>query len=121
MSGFEAEWGGVRFHAVHRRDGRMMRAPGLFAFVRHDPQSGPLMLFAGHSENIAQEAGPSHAAWADALALGMDELQVHLPVPRRIDRLQLLARVIRRAGPLLNVLDEAYPVPGRERLRLVSG
>lgn len=117
MSGFEASWGGVRFQAVNYRDGRMLRAPGLFAFIRRDARNGPLMLFAGQSEDIAQAAGPGHAAWADALALGMDELQVHLPVPRRIDRLQLLARVIQRAEPLLNVLDEAHPPPAQQDRR----
>ena len=39
----------------------------------------------------------------------MNELHVHFPVPRRIDRLQLLARVVRHTQPLLNVLEEAHP------------
>lgn len=113
-------WAGITFQVVGYRDGRMLRAPGLFAFVRNDTRDGPLMLFAGHAEDIAQRAGPSHPAWAEALTLGMNELHVHMPVPRRIDRQQLLARVIHRAEPLLNVLDEATRIPECQNWRLAG-
>lgn len=50
----------------------------------------------------------------------MNELHVHFPVPRRIDRLQLLARLVRHTQPLLNCLEEAegeVEALGPDRLR----
>ena len=49
----------------------------------------------------------------------MDELHLHFPVPRRIDRLQLLSRVVRHTQPLLNCLEEAHaPAVTAEPVRL---
>lgn len=106
-----ADWAGVSFRAVNYRDGRMFRAPGLFAFVRYDPAGGPLMLLAGQAEDLAQEAGPRHGSWAPALELGMNELHISLPITLRIDRLQLLARIVRHVQPVLNLIDEAHRSP----------
>lgn len=104
-----ATWVGLTFKVLHHRDGRMLRVPGLFAFVRSDARDGPLLLFAGEGEDLAQVAGPSHPKWSEALTLGLDELHVSFPIPRRIDRLQLLARIVAREQPLLNVVDEQVP------------
>ncbi len=100
-------WVGVEFAAVHHRDGRMFRQPGLFAFVRRAAQSEPLLLFVGETDTLAQFAGPTHPLWADALRLGMDELHIRFPIAKRLDRLQLLSRIVRREQPLLNLLEEA--------------
>lgn len=102
-------WTGLSFSVLGHRDGRFLHLPGLFAFARRDPEQGALLLFAGQAEDLSREAGPAHPQWEEALHLGMDELHVHFPVPRRIDRLQLLARVVRHAQPLLNCLEEAAP------------
>ena len=82
-------WTGLSFTVLGHRDGRFLHLPGLFAFARRDAESGPLLLFAGQAEDLSREAGPAHPRWEEALHLGMDELHVHFPVPRRIDRLLL--------------------------------
>ena len=102
-------WVGLTFQVLHHRDGRMLRTPGLFAFVRSDVRHGPLLLFAGEAEDLAQSARPGHPRWSESLALGMDELHVRFPIERRIDRLQLLARIVTREQPLLNVVDDPPP------------
>ena len=107
----QAVWAGVAFEAVGRGDGRFFRAPGLFAFVRDDAEHGRLMLFAGQADNLAAEAGPAHPRWVEAMRLGMTELHLHLPLPRRADRLGLLSRAVRHVQPILNVVDEAHPEP----------
>ena len=102
-------WTGLAFNVLHHRDGRFLHLPGLFAFARRDPDQGSVLLFAGQAEDLAQETACGHPQSDEALKLGMNELHVHFPVPRRIDRLQLLARVVRHTQPLLNVLEEAHP------------
>lgn len=104
-------WAGVAFHRVGHHDGRFFREPGLFAFARSDPGEGAVLLYAGQADDLARGAGPAHPAWAECLGLGLNELHICRPLPVRVDRLQLLARVIQRAGPLLNVLAEAHPAP----------
>lgn len=89
------------------RDGRFLHLPGLYGFARQDAEHGALLLFAGQADDLAQATGPANGRWEEALRLGMDELHLHFPVPRRVDRLQLLARVIRHNNPLLNRLAEA--------------
>ncbi|MBE7217184.1 MAG: hypothetical protein INR64_01790 [Caulobacteraceae bacterium] len=113
----EASWAGVGFRIVGRDDARFFRAPGLYAFVRDDPEAGRLMLFAGQAECLAAEAGPAHPLWVEALRLGVNELHVGFPIPRRVDRLQLLSRIVRHVQPILNVVDEAHPAPDVLRLR----
>ena len=102
-------WTGLSFTVLHHRDGRFLHLPGLFAFARSDPQQGSVLLFAGQADDLSQASGPAHPQWEEALKLGMNELHVHFSIPRRIDRLQLLARVVRHTQPLLNVLEEAHP------------
>ena len=41
----------------------------------------------------------------------MNELHVLQPIERRIDRLQLLSRIVRHEQPILNVIGEAHPEP----------
>lgn len=103
------EWAGVGFTPMHHHDGRMFRVPGLFAFVRRSAGTDRVLLFAGHADNLAASAGPSHPMWVDALRLGMNELNLNIAAVERLDRLQLLDRVVRRCEPLLNVLAEHPP------------
>ena len=102
-------WTGLSFTVLGHRDGRFLHVPGLFAFARRDFQHGSLLLCVGQAQDLSREAGPAHPHWDEALQLGMDELHVHFPVPRRIDRLQLLSHVVRHTPPLLNRLEEAVP------------
>ena len=112
-------WTGLSFVVLGHRDGRFLHLPGLYGFARRDAEQGALLLFAGQAEDLAQATGPANAQWEEALRLGMDELHLHLPVPRRVDRLQLLARVVRHAQPLLNCLEEATgPAAAAEPMRL---
>ena len=104
-------WTGLSFTVLGHRDGRFLHLPGLFAFARRDLEHGALLLFAGQADDLAQATGPAHPQWVEALRLGMDELHLHFPVPRRVDRLQLLARVVRHTQPLLKVLEEAHAPP----------
>lgn len=112
----EAVWAGLGFRIVGRDDARFFREPGLYAFVRDDPHAGRLMLLAGQAQCLAAEAGAGHAAWAEALRLGVNELHVSFPIPRRVDRLQLLSRIVRHVQPILNVVEEAHPAPEGARL-----
>ena len=113
-------WTGLSFTVLGHHDGRFLHLPGLYAFARRDTEHGSLLLFAGQADDLAQATGPAHPQWVEALRLGMDELHVHFPVPRRVDRLQLLSRVVRHTQPLLNCLEEAHPpatAAGPVRLR----
>ena len=103
------EWAGVPFLILGHHEGRIVRAPGLWAFVRREASGEHTMLWVDHADDIAAVAGPPHARWADALRLGLNELHVCLAAKTRIDRLQLRAHLVRRTEPLLNVLEEAHP------------
>ena len=116
----EVDWAGVRFRPVWMHDGRFFREPGLFAFVRDDPREGRLMLLAGHADNLATAAISSHPLWAEALRLGVNELHLSFPIPRRVDRLELLARIVHRVQPILNVVAEAHPEPADAPLGLCA-
>ena len=112
-------WTGLSFIVLGHRDGRFLHLPGLYGFARRDPEQGALLLFAGQADDLAQATGPAHPHWAEALRLGTDELHLHFPVPRRVDRLQLLARVVRHTQPLLNCLEDAHaPAVTSEPVRL---
>ena len=116
----EVEWAGVGFRPVWIHDGRFFREPGLFAFVRDDGDQGRLMLMVGQADNLATAAGSSHPLWTEALRLGVNELHVSFPIPRRVDRLQLVSRIVRHLQPILNVVAEAHPeaVSARDCLAL---
>jgi hypothetical protein len=109
------EWAGVPFLSLGLHDGRMLRAPGLYGFVRRGPGDERVLLFVDQAEIIASAAGPSHPCWDQALALGMNELHVCLRARQRIDRLLLRHHLIKRAEPLLNLLgresDHAEAAP----------
>lgn len=103
------KWAGVPFTPMHHHDGRMFRSPGLFCLVRRLSPTERLLLFAGHAECLGAAANPAHPMWTDALQLGMNEINLNLVVMERLDRLQLLSRIIRHCQPLLNVLAEQRP------------
>ncbi len=100
----EAVWAGVTFVVLGRHDVERVRAPGLYVFAARD--GGQLRpVFAGEAQDIAREVGPHHASWAGALAQGFNEVHVCLGAAERIDRMQLLARVVRAEGPAMNGAD----------------
>jgi hypothetical protein len=70
--------GGVPFIALGHRDGRFVRAPGLFAFARREADGlyRVLHLEMAGQINLAADAG--HPRWSWALGQGMDSLLIHL-------------------------------------------
>jgi hypothetical protein len=102
----EIDWAGVRFTAMHHHDARMMRAPGLFAFVRRQPWGERSLLYVGHADCIAELANPCHELWADALQLGMNEVDVCLKPQAHLDRLILHKLLVNRLSPILNILGD---------------
>ena len=97
----ETAWAGIEYIVVGRHDVERLRTAGLFAFVSRDGDRG-VLLFVGEAQDIARAAGPHHPAWAQALGLGFNELCVCLSGGERLDRLQLLARIVRAEAPALN-------------------
>ena len=55
MTRGEVDWVGVGLTPMDPHDARFFRTPGVYALVRRCPEQGPLMLFAGQAENLAQE------------------------------------------------------------------
>jgi hypothetical protein len=102
----EIDWAGVRFTAMHHHDARMMRAPGLFAFVRRQPWGERSLLYVGHADCIAELANPCHELWADALQLGMNEVDACLKPQAHLDRLILHKLLVNRLSPILNILGD---------------
>lgn len=101
----EASWAGMGFMVLGRHDTARVRAPGLYAFAARD--GGRLtLIYAGEAQDIAREVGPHHAAWTRALELGFNEIHVCLDAGERIDRLQLLSRLVRAETPALNAEGE---------------
>lgn len=69
---------GVPFFAVSHHDGRLIRAPGLAALARRDPDGGYTILHFELCEAINRAACPSHPRWSWALANGLNTVLVHL-------------------------------------------
>ncbi len=69
--------GGVPFLALSHRDGRFVRAPGLFAFARREASGVHQVLHLEMTEAIDRDAGPAHHRWAWALSQGMNTVLVH--------------------------------------------
>lgn len=70
--------GGVPFMALGHRDGRFVRAPGLFAFAQRESSGVYRVLHLEMAGEINRMARPGHPRWDWALGLGMDSLLVHL-------------------------------------------
>ncbi len=103
------DWAGVAMLPLGHHDGRFVRAPGLYAFVRRGPDEVRTMLWVDHADPISAIAGPGHPQWTAAMALGMNELHVALQARLRIDRLILKGELIKRLSPPLNLIDAAQP------------
>jgi hypothetical protein len=100
----EFEWAGVRFLAVGHHDACRVRGAGLYGFVRRGAGDERVLLYVDHADCIALAAHVGHPLWAEALGLGMNEIHVCLKAHSRLDRLQLRHHLIRRTGPILNLL-----------------
>lgn len=90
---------GIPFVAVAHHDLRFFRSPGVYALSRrHGAQR--TILFAGQAEEVSAVYGGR--IWNDALEAGMNEALVNLAASERLDRLQILAMVVRAYAPPLN-------------------
>lgn len=69
---------GVPFFAVSHHDGRFIRAPGLVALARRDPDGGYTIFQFELCEAINRTATSDHPRWAWALSQGLSTLLVHL-------------------------------------------
>ncbi|MGE5567244.1 MAG: hypothetical protein ACM3YN_13950 [Parcubacteria group bacterium] len=69
---------GTPFFAVYHHDGRMIRAAGLFAFARREPDGRHTVLHLELTDAISRRAEQSHPRWGWALSQGMNEVLVHL-------------------------------------------
>jgi hypothetical protein len=115
------DWAGVRFLAIDHHDARMIRAPGLFAFVRRLENEERILLYVDHADCIGTSALFSHDRWTEALRLGMNELHVCLRARKKLDRLQLRHHLIKRVQPILNLLEPNEEQPTvRDATRCVS-
>ena len=92
-------WAGVAFKALPHRDIRMIRAPGLFIFVRRGPMGGLDPLVVDHADCMGP-AALAHRLWGRALCGGMNEVHLKL-VAGALDRLQLRDHLLRRLGARL--------------------
>jgi hypothetical protein len=110
---------GVPFFAVSHHDGRFLRAPGLAALARRDPDGGYTILSFELCEAINRRIGPQHPRWRWALAQGLDTLLVHLAgQPTAAPRVAATAgapAVRWHAGAQAPLDDDAAPSPPRRR------
>ncbi len=114
------DWAGYNFIPLGHHDGRFIRQPGVFAFVRRGPDERRTLLFIDHADYVAAWAGPGHPAWLESLGHGMNELHIFLKAVQRIDRLLVRGHVIKRCGPVLNPLAEDQQSDWEARWRGVA-
>ena len=100
---------GAHIFELGHRDGRFIRAGGVYVLTRRRPDGGTEALYVGEAAIIAAVVGPGHPAWQRALQLGLSGLLVVLekdPVRRR----RFAAEMEATLQPVLN---------GREATRAV--
>jgi len=114
------DWGGYSFVPLGHHDGRFLRQPGVFAFVRRRPDESRNLLFVDQADYIAGWAGPGHPYWTEALGQGLNELHVFLKARKRIDRLLIRGNVIKRCHPALNPLADDQQSDWEARWRGVA-
>jgi len=109
------DWAGLGFIAVGSHDAALFKAPGLYGFARREWNGERTLLYIGAADVIAVDAAPGVQRWTHALGLGMNELHICLSLGERIDRLVMKDRIVRRAEPILNVIERAAPPLNRAR------
>lgn len=97
---------GIPFVAVAHHDVRMFRTPGVYALARREG-SRRTVLYVGHSEELS--AAYRGRVWAEALEAGLNEVLVNFTATERLDRLQVVAMLVRAYRPQLNEVAERAP------------
>ena len=78
---------GIIFSAVPLWAICTFHGPGVYVFSRQERDGSHTALYIGEAMSIAGRARPSHEHWREAVALGMDEVCVHLLARTQSERL----------------------------------
>lgn len=84
---------GVCFSPVDPSAVQYWTGSAVYAFVRRDVFGGRRYLYFGECEDMSTRLGPRHEKWADAIALGMNEVHLHLSAKTRTERLDVEQRL----------------------------
>ncbi len=101
---------GAHIFELGHRDGRFIRAGGVYVLTRRRGDGGMEALYVGEAEVIAAVVGPGHPAWRRALQLGLSGLLVVLekdPVRRKRFAVEMEATL----QPVLNGGDGVRASP----------
>ena len=90
------------------RDGRFIRAGGVYVFTRRGPDDRTEALYVGEAPVIAGVAGPGHPVWRRAQQMGLSGLLVVLEADP--DRRRRFAREME--ATLMPVLNGGCVPPG---------
>lgn len=119
---------GIIFWAVPSWTYMDWSMPGVYMLCRRESNGSRTILYIGEAEDIAQRLGPEHEHWSDALALGMNEVHVHLLAKSKSDRLSVetmlrncVATPLNRQSPTLQGLGLLRDLAVRRRNALMQG
>lgn len=93
MSDEIVDCGGVYFSPLRQDQWTTWSCPAVYAFVHRDWYGARQYLYFGECESIRDRIGPDHEKWSGALALGMNEILVHLSAETKAQRLAVEARL----------------------------
>lgn len=93
---------GVPFSVLPAGAWGTLGGSAVYMFCRRERNRSITILYIGECEDLRSRVGPSHEKWRSALALGMDELHVHLLAQTRRTRLDVETYLRRRFATPLN-------------------
>lgn len=91
-------YGGVIFSVFPLWYSSCLPGPGVYLLCRRDRGRLREILYIGETADLARRLGPEHEHWAEARALGMNELLVHL-LAMTSDERRAVAAHLRRLHP----------------------
>lgn len=93
---------GVVFSVVPWYEYTTWPMPGVYMLCRREADGRRAVLYIGESGNMADRLGPGHEHWQEALALGMDEVLVHVVAKTPAARLAVETHLRQLYRPPLN-------------------